>query len=129
MRRSRRAFKSRLAIEKVATLLKVNVDTKEGTVQLNGSVDSERTKQRATELARQVDGVRKHLGNSRFSLPCRARPPSTPTAMRVMRRAGGARASSRRRGAPTGHPVRARGRARCRRGTPRAGLRARPRSR
>jgi hypothetical protein len=55
--------KTRLAREKVATLLKVNVDTNAGVVELNGSVDSERTKQRATELARQVDGVRKVVNN------------------------------------------------------------------
>jgi len=51
--------KTKLAGEKVSTLLKVNVDTNQGVVQLNGSVDSERMKQRASELARQVDGVRR----------------------------------------------------------------------
>jgi hypothetical protein len=57
------SVKSKLAREKAATLLKVNVDTNEGVVELNGSVDSERTKQRATELARQVEGVRKVVNN------------------------------------------------------------------
>ena len=55
--------KSKLAREKAATLVKVNVDTNEGVVQLSGNVDSEQTKQRATELARQVEGVRKVVNN------------------------------------------------------------------
>jgi BON domain/PRC-barrel domain len=57
------SVKSKLAREKAATLLKVNVDTNEGVVELNGNVDSERTKLRATELARQVEGVRKVVNN------------------------------------------------------------------
>jgi len=57
------SVKTKLATEKAATLLKVNVDTNQGVVQLNGSVDSERTKLRASELARQVDGVRKVVNN------------------------------------------------------------------
>lgn len=57
------SVKGKLASEKAATLLKVDVDTNQGIVQLNGSVDSERTKQRASELARQVDGVRKVVNN------------------------------------------------------------------
>ena len=57
------SVKSKLAREKAATLLKVNVDTNEGVVQLSGNVDSEQTKQRATELARQVEGVRKVVNN------------------------------------------------------------------
>jgi hyperosmotically inducible periplasmic protein len=55
--------KSKLAREKAATLVKVNVDTNEGVVQLSGNVDSEQTKLRATELARQVEGVRKVVNN------------------------------------------------------------------
>jgi hypothetical protein len=55
--------KARLAREKAATLVKVNVDTNQGVVELNGSVDSEQTKQRATEVARRVDGVRKVVNN------------------------------------------------------------------
>jgi hypothetical protein len=57
------AVKTRLVREKAATLLKVNVDTNQGVVELNGSVDSEQTKQRATEAARRVDGVRKVVNN------------------------------------------------------------------
>jgi hypothetical protein len=55
--------KTRLAREKAATLGKVDVDTNQGVVQLTGSVDSERTKQRATEIARQVEGVQKVVNN------------------------------------------------------------------
>jgi hypothetical protein len=57
------SVKTKLATEKAATLLKVDVDTNQGVVQLNGSVDSERTKLRASELARQVDGVRQVVNN------------------------------------------------------------------
>jgi hypothetical protein len=57
------AVKSKLAGTSPATLLKVDVDTKQGIVQLNGTVDNERTKQRASELARQVDGVRRVVNN------------------------------------------------------------------
>jgi osmotically-inducible protein OsmY len=39
------------------------VDTTNGIVQLNGSVDTDKTRQRATELARQVDGVRRVVNN------------------------------------------------------------------
>src|SRR5262245_25030248 len=57
------AVKSKLAREKAATLIKVNVDTKQGVVELNGTVDSKATKERATDLARQVDGVRRVVNN------------------------------------------------------------------
>jgi hyperosmotically inducible periplasmic protein len=39
------------------------VDTKQGVVELKGTVDSNATKERATELARQVDGVRRVVNN------------------------------------------------------------------
>jgi BON domain-containing protein/PRC-barrel domain protein len=57
------AVKTKLAGTSPSTLLKVDVDTNQGVVQLNGTVDNERTKQRATELARQVDGVRRVVNN------------------------------------------------------------------
>jgi hypothetical protein len=57
------SVKTKLAGQSAATLLKVDVDTTNGVVQLNGSVDSEKTKQRATELTRQVDGVRRVVNN------------------------------------------------------------------
>jgi osmotically-inducible protein OsmY len=52
------AVKSKLAGEKLATLAKVDVDTRDGVVKLNRTVDSNVTRDRATPLARQVDGVR-----------------------------------------------------------------------
>jgi osmotically-inducible protein OsmY len=57
------AVKAKLAGVSAATLLKVGVDTSQGIVQLTGTVDSERTKQRASEVARQVGGVRKVVNN------------------------------------------------------------------
>jgi sporulation protein YlmC with PRC-barrel domain len=57
------AVKTKLAGTSPATLLKVDVDTNQGIVQLNGTVDTEKTKQRATELARQVEGVRRVVNN------------------------------------------------------------------
>jgi hypothetical protein len=57
------AVKTKLAGTSPATLLKVNVDTTNGIVQLNGTVDNDKTRQRATELARQVDGVRRVVNN------------------------------------------------------------------
>lgn len=57
------AVKTRLAGTSPATLLKVDVDTTNGIVQLNGTVDNARTKQRASELAQQVEGVRRVVNN------------------------------------------------------------------
>jgi hypothetical protein len=57
------AVKSKLVADKGSSLVKINVDTNQGVVELKGTVDSERTKQRATELARQVEGVRKVVNN------------------------------------------------------------------
>jgi hypothetical protein len=57
------AVKTKLAGTSPGTLLKVNVDTTNGTVQLNGTVDTDKTRQRATELARQVEGVRRVVNN------------------------------------------------------------------
>jgi hypothetical protein len=57
------AVKSKLVADKASSLVKVNVETNQGVVELKGTVDSERTKQRATDLARQVEGVRKVVNN------------------------------------------------------------------
>ena len=51
-------LKTKLAAEKPSTLTKVNVDTDMGTVHLTGNVPTPELKARATELARQVSGVR-----------------------------------------------------------------------
>jgi hyperosmotically inducible protein len=57
------SVKSKLAAEKVATLTKVDVDTNKGTVYLTGNVENAAIKARATEVARQVDGVREVVNN------------------------------------------------------------------
>jgi sporulation protein YlmC with PRC-barrel domain len=50
--------KTKLAKEKLGTLTKVDVDTKDGVVHLTGTVDNEAMKTRATEVVRDVKGVR-----------------------------------------------------------------------
>jgi len=57
------AVKTKLAAEKVQTLTSVDVDTAQGIVSLSGTVESEAVKQRAAELARQVEGVREVVNN------------------------------------------------------------------
>jgi sporulation protein YlmC with PRC-barrel domain len=57
------SVKTRLAGQAPSSLLKVDVDTTNGVVQLNGTVDSESTRQRATETARKVEGVRRVVNN------------------------------------------------------------------
>jgi len=55
------AVKTKLAAEKISTLTKVDVDTRLGTVYLNGVVDSDATKQRATTIAQGVNNVVNNL--------------------------------------------------------------------
>jgi hyperosmotically inducible protein len=57
------SVKSKLAAEKPATLTKVDVDTNKGTVYLTGNVENATLKERATEIARQVAGVRDVVNN------------------------------------------------------------------
>ena len=57
------SVKTHLAEEKAITLTRINVDTNNGIVSLNGVVDSESMKQRAGEIARQTDGVEKVVNN------------------------------------------------------------------
>jgi hyperosmotically inducible protein len=51
------AVKSKLAAERAGTLTKVDVETENGTVHLTGTVPDTAAKQRAAQLARQVNGV------------------------------------------------------------------------
>jgi hyperosmotically inducible protein len=60
------AVKTKLAAEKLSTLTKVNVDTRNGVVTLTGNVDTETTRQRALDVARGVDGVRDVISNLRI---------------------------------------------------------------
>jgi osmotically-inducible protein OsmY len=55
--------KARLVDDEVTKAYQINVETFKGTVQLSGSVDSEEARSRATELARNVGGV-KNVKNS-----------------------------------------------------------------
>jgi hyperosmotically inducible periplasmic protein len=57
------SVKTKLAAEKPATLTKVDVDTNKGTVYLTGNVENATIKERATEIARQVAGVRDVVNN------------------------------------------------------------------
>ena len=55
--------KAKLAAEKVSTLTKVEVDTNHRTVYLNGLVDSQEMKQRASNIAWSVKGVNAVVNN------------------------------------------------------------------
>jgi hyperosmotically inducible periplasmic protein len=57
--------KAKLAAEKIATLTRIDVDTNQGVVALNGTVQSESMKVRAEQIARQVKGVRDVINNLR----------------------------------------------------------------
>jgi hyperosmotically inducible protein len=57
------SVKTKLATDKVSSLTRVDVDTNNGTVSLNGVVESADQKSRAQELASQVDGVNKVVNN------------------------------------------------------------------
>ena len=50
--------KTKLAAEKIQNLVHVNVDVKNGVVELKGSVPTEADKARAAELAQATEGVR-----------------------------------------------------------------------
>jgi hyperosmotically inducible protein len=72
------AVKSKLAAEKASTLTKVDVDTVKGTVYLRGSVDKAEVRDRATQLARDVKGVREVVNNLTVaSTPATSTPSST----------------------------------------------------
>lgn len=53
------SVKSKLVADRAANLTRVDVDTTNRVVALNGVVESAEQKRRAEELARQVDGVRR----------------------------------------------------------------------
>jgi hyperosmotically inducible periplasmic protein len=57
------AVKSQLVTEKAANLTRIDVDTDNGVVHLNGIVDSSDQKARAQELAQRVKGVKKVVNN------------------------------------------------------------------
>ena len=55
--------KARLAADKLQTLTWVDVDTSAGTVYLSGTAATEAQKTRATEIARNVEGVQRVVNN------------------------------------------------------------------
>jgi osmotically-inducible protein OsmY len=57
--------KAKLAGEKISTVTRIDVDTNQGVVALNGTVASETMRVRAGELAREVKGVRDVVNNLR----------------------------------------------------------------
>ena len=61
------SVKSTLVADKVANLTRIDVDTNNGVVSLNGVVNSAQQNSRAEELARRVDGVRGVNNNLQIS--------------------------------------------------------------
>jgi hyperosmotically inducible protein len=57
------SVKSTLVADKVANLTRVDVDTNQGVVSLNGVVESADQKARAEQLARRVGGVKNVINN------------------------------------------------------------------
>ncbi|HXH85071.1 MAG TPA: BON domain-containing protein [Candidatus Tectomicrobia bacterium] len=57
------AVKSRLVADKATNLTKVDVDTNNGTVYLNGTVETAEQKSRAEQLAWQASGVKSVVNN------------------------------------------------------------------
>ena len=55
--------KAKLAGEKISTVTRIDVDTNQGVVALNGTVSSEEMRVRAAQLARDVKGVRDVVNN------------------------------------------------------------------
>jgi hyperosmotically inducible periplasmic protein len=57
------SVKAKLVADKPANLTRVDVDTNQGTVYLNGTVDSPEQRARAEQLAWQAQGVRAVVNN------------------------------------------------------------------
>lgn len=57
------SVKTNLAIERTRTLTAVDVDTVDGTVYLTGTAPNESAKERAGQIAEEVDGVRRVVNN------------------------------------------------------------------
>src|SRR5215475_11320341 len=61
------SVKAKLVADKASNLTRVNVDTTNGTVYLNGSVEDSSTKARAEQLAWQAKGVKAVVNNLQVS--------------------------------------------------------------
>jgi hyperosmotically inducible protein len=57
------SVKTNLAAQRADTLTKIDVDTNDGVVSLNGVVDSVEMKRQAADVARQTAGVEKVINN------------------------------------------------------------------
>ena len=57
------AVKGRLAQDKLSTLTRIDVDTNNGVVSLNGTVESAEQRARAEQLARGASGVKRVINN------------------------------------------------------------------
>ena len=57
------AVKAKLAGEKISTVTRIDVDTNQGVVALNGTVQTEAMRARAGQIARDVKGVRDVVNN------------------------------------------------------------------
>lgn len=57
------AVKAELAREKTSSLLRIDVDTNNRVVSLNGTVESREDRERAARIARSVSGVRRVINN------------------------------------------------------------------
>jgi hyperosmotically inducible protein len=57
------AVKSKLVADKASNLTRVDVDTNNGVVYLNGSVESTEQKTRAEQLANEANGVKRVVNN------------------------------------------------------------------
>jgi hyperosmotically inducible protein len=59
------SVKAKLAAEKISTVTRIDVDTNQGVVALNGTVQRAEMRARAEQLARDVKGVRDVINNLR----------------------------------------------------------------
>jgi hyperosmotically inducible protein len=57
------SIKTKLAADRLANLTRIDVDTYNGVVSLNGIVSTPNEKERAEEIARSVNGVKKVVNN------------------------------------------------------------------
>lgn len=57
------AVKTQLARDKISSLTRIDVDTNDGIVHLNGTVESSEQKSRAEQIARNVGGVKDVVNN------------------------------------------------------------------
>lgn len=59
------SVKAKLGAEQIGTVTRIDVDTNQGVVALNGTVKTPEMRTRAEQIARQVEGVRDVINNLR----------------------------------------------------------------